>query len=82
MNSAEVFIDNMYSILTPTILWILFALGLGILIMISFALMYHWREYALAHHVKNVAAQKWYLGVTVLLVLVSAGLLITYTVIS
>ena len=82
MNTADLLIENIFIVLSPKVLWIVFALGLGILIMVSFALMYHWREYALAHHVKNVAAQKWYVLVTILMILVSLGLLITYTTMS
>jgi hypothetical protein len=82
MDSVDAFLANLFIVLSPKILWIIFILGLGILFMVSLALMYHWREYALAHHVKNVKAQKIYTIVTILMTLVSAGLLITYTIIS
>ena len=79
MDKADIFLDHFYTILSPRVLWIVFALGLGILIMMSLAFMYHWKEYALAHHVKNVLAQKVYLSVTAIMTLVSLGLLISYT---
>jgi hypothetical protein len=82
MNSVDAFLDNLFIALSPRVLWIAFSLGIGILIMVSIALMYHWREYALAHHLKNVLAQKIYTIVTIIMVLISAGLLITYTSIS
>ena len=80
--SVDAFLNNLFMILSPKVLWFSLALGLGILFMISLALMYHWKEYALAHHVKNVKGQRVYVWVTVLMVLISIGLLITYTNIS
>ena len=79
MSSTEQYIQSTLHFFTPQVIWIIFGLASAIILMISLALMYHWREYALSHHVKQVSAQKWYLGVVGLLWLVSLGLAITYS---
>ena len=66
----QALLNGMPEIISPAIMWIIF----------SIAIIYHFREYASAHHKRLVLAEKIFIVVTTVILLCALALLIIFTI--
>jgi len=76
----QALLNGMPEIISPAIMWIIFSIAFVVTLIFSIAIIYHFREYASAHHKRLVLAEKIFIVVTTVILLCALALLIIFTI--